>query len=147
MSNEACPLPSSNRSNDPEADAIRRMIGGQRIAVVGLSDNRSRAAWMVASYLKSAGREIIPVNPNFQELMGVRCYPSISAIPGPVDVVDVFRRAEYCAGVVQDAIDAHASGIWLQSGITSREARRLSEEAGIDYVENRCLMVEHMHAR
>jgi predicted CoA-binding protein len=123
------------------------MIRGQRIAVVGLSDNRSRAAWGVASYLKSAGKEIIPVNPNFTELMGAKCYPTVAAIPGQVDVVDVFRRAEFCADVVRDAINARAKGVWLQSGIINAEARRLAEEAGIDYVEDRCLMVEHMHAR
>lgn len=113
--------------------------------MVGLSDNPMRAAWRVASYLKSAGKEIIPVNPNFQELMGMRCYPNVSAIPGRVDVVDVFRRPEYCADVARDAITAGAKGIWLQSGITSAEARRLAEEAGLDYVEDHCLMVEHMH--
>jgi hypothetical protein len=121
------------------------MINGKRIAVVGLSNNPMRAAWRVASYLKSAGKEIIPVNPNFTEVMGLTCYPRISAIPGPVDVVDVFRRPEYCADVARDAIDAGAKGIWLQSGITNSEARRLAEEAGIYYVEDHCLMVEHMH--
>jgi len=145
MSDQACPLPSGNRSNDADADAIRRMLRGQRVAVVGLSDNTMRAAWGIASYLKSAGKEVIPVNPNFAELMGVTCYPSVSAIPGQVDVVDVFRRAEYCADVVRDAINAGAKGVWLQSGITNAEARHLAESAGLDYVENRCLMVEHMH--
>jgi predicted CoA-binding protein len=122
------------------------MLRGKRIAIVGLSDNRSRAAWGVASYLKSVGKEIIPVNPNFQELMGLTCYPAVAAIPGPVDVVNVFRRAQFCADVVRDAIDARAKGVWLQSGIINPEARRLAEQAGIDYVEDRCLMVEHMHA-
>ena len=143
---EACPLPSSNRSNDPEADAVARMLRGRRIAVVGLSDNRSRAAHRIAQFLRSIGREVVPVNPNYQEVMGVQCYPTIASVPGKVDVVDVFRRAEFCADVVRDAIEAGAGGVWLQSGLINAEARRLAEEAGIDYVEDRCLMVEIMHA-
>ncbi|MBC8106935.1 MAG: CoA-binding protein [Anaerolineae bacterium] len=147
MSHDACPLPSSNRSNDPEADAIARMLRGKRIAVVGLSDKRSRTAYRIAEFLRSVGREVVPVNPNYEQVMGLRCYPSVASVPGEVDVVDVFRRAEFCADVVRDAIEANAGGVWLQSGIINDEARRLAEEAGIDYVEDRCLMVEIMHAR
>ena len=146
-SHDACPLPSSNRSNDPEADSIARMLKGKRIAVVGLSDKRSRTAHRIAEFLKSTGREVVPVNPNYDEVMGVRCYPTIASVPGKVDVVDVFRRAEFCADVVRDAIEAGAGGVWLQSGIINDEARRLAAEAGIDYVEDHCLMVEIMHAR
>lgn len=144
---DACPLPSSNRSNDPAADAIARMLKGKRIAVVGLSDKRSRTAHRIAEFLRSAGREVVPVNPNYQQVMGVRCYPSVASVPGKVDVVDVFRRAQFCADVVRDAIEAGAGGVWLQSGIVNDEARWLAEEARIDYVEDRCLMVEIMHAR
>lgn len=146
-SHDACPLPSSNRSNVPEADAITRMLKGKRIAVVGLSDNQSRTAHRVAEFLRSTGREVVPVNPNYEEVMGVRCYPTIASVPGNIDVVDVFRRAEFCDDVVRDAIEAGAGGVWLQSGIINDEARRLALEAGIDYVEDRCLMVEIMHAR
>src|SRR4051812_33903372 len=146
MPDESCPLPSSNRRADSAAEVVARLITAKRIAVVGLSDDTSRAAWMIASYLQSAGREVIPVNPNFAELMGVKCYPTMQAIGERVDLVDVFRRPQFCPAVVEDAIAAGAAGVWLQSGIVSREARRLAEEAGIDYVENRCLMVEMMHA-
>jgi predicted CoA-binding protein len=144
---EACPLPSSNRSTDPEADLIARLIRARRIAVVGLSDHSYRPAYQIASYLKSIGREVIPVNPNFDRVMGTQCYPNVASIPGKVDLVDVFRRAQFCPAVVEDAIAARAGGVWLQSGIVSLEARRLAEDAGIDYVEDRCLMVEIAHAR
>jgi predicted CoA-binding protein len=140
---EACPMPSYGRSSD--AEVIARLVQAKRIAVVGLSDDRSRAAWEIASYLRDAGKDVVPVNPNFKELMGLKCYPTVAAVPGRVDLVDVFRRAEYCPAVVEDAIAARAGGVWLQSGIVSAEARRLASEAGLDYVENRCLMVEHMH--
>jgi len=147
MTEEACPLPSSNRADDSQADAIRRMLAGRRVAVVGLSHKTSRAAWAIAQYIKSVGKEVVPVNPRYDELMGVRCYPTVSAIPGAVDVVDVFRRAEFCPDVVRDAVAAGAGGVWLQSGITSAEARHIAEAAGLAYVEDRCYMVEHMHAR
>src|SRR4051812_39300161 len=99
---EACPLPSS--PEDAEAAAVRRMLAGRRIAVVGLSDDPSRASYGVAQYLRSVGKEIVPVNPNHQMVMGLKCYPSLEAVPGKIDVVDVFRRPEFCADVVRSAI-------------------------------------------
>jgi hypothetical protein len=120
------------------------MINARRIAVVGLSDDPSRPSFGVAAYLVSAGKEIIPVNPNHQRVMGLKCYASLSAVPKPIEVVDVFRRAEFCADVVREAIAAGAGGVWLQSGIVSPEARELALRNGIDFVQNRCLMVEHM---
>ena len=133
-------------SDTVDDDAMRRVLRGQRIAVVGLSDNPMRAAHRIAQFLRSIGREVIPVNPRFETVMGLRCYPTIASIPEKVDLVDVFRRAEFCPDVVRDAIDAKAGGVWLQSGIVSSEARHLAEEAGLDYVEDHCLMVEIMHA-
>ena len=143
---EACPLPLNRQGAGPtgEAAAVRRMVDAKRIAVVGLSDDPSRPSYDVASYLKSAGKEILPVNPNHRTVMGLSCYPSLAAVPGPIDVVNVFRRAEFCAEVVRDAVEVGAKGVWLQSGITSDEARAIARQAGIDYVENRCLKVEHM---
>ena len=146
MSDEACPLPLNRQSGtaDGEAGAVRRMLDAKRIAVVGLSDDPSRPSYDVASYLKSAGKEILPVNPNHKTVMGLPCYPSLAAVPGPIDLVDVFRRPEFCAEVVRDAVDAGAKGVWLQSGISSDDARAIARQAGIDYVENRCLKVDHM---
>src|SRR4051812_15303584 len=92
---EACKLPSSAPAD--EETMIRRMLAGRRIAVVGLSTDRYRASYDVASYLKRAGYEIIPVNPKHDEVMGMKCYPTLQDVPGPIDVVDVFRRPEYCA--------------------------------------------------
>ncbi len=115
-----------------------------RIAIVGLSDDSSRAAWGVATYLKSVGKQIIPVNPKFTDLMGETCYPNVASIPGSVELVNVFRRSDACPDVVRDAIAAHAKAVWLQSGIVSRDARRLADEAGLGYIENKCLMVEVM---
>jgi predicted CoA-binding protein len=139
---DACPLPTGHKVS--EADAVARMVNAKRIAVVGLSDDPSRPSYDVASYLKSAGKEILPVNPNHKTVMGLTCYPSLAAVPGEIDVVDVFRRPEFCAEVVREALAVGAKGVWLQSGVTSAEARAIARSAGIDFVENRCLKVEHM---
>src|SRR3954468_22631460 len=142
MSEEACPLPTGHGSN--EAEAVRRMIDAKRIAVVGLSDDPSRPSYDVAKYLRSVGKEILPVNPSHKTVMGLTCYPSLAAVPGPIDVVNVFRRPEFCADVARDAVEVGAKGVWLQSGIKSEEAREIARKAGIDFVQNRCLKVDHM---
>jgi predicted CoA-binding protein len=142
MPDDACPLPTNSAGR--EAEVIRRMLAAKRIAVVGLSDDPSRASHGVASYLLSVGKEIVPVNPNHQRVLGLRCYPSLEAVPGPIDVVDVFRRPEHCAEVVRSAVAVGAKGVWLQSGIVSKEAERLAHEAGIDFVQDRCMKVDHM---
>src|SRR4051812_33050926 len=143
MSGEACPLPVP--PSQDEAAAVERLLKARRIAVVGLSDDPMRASFGVASYLVSEGLDVFPVNPNLKTVMGLKCYPSLKDVPKPIELVDVFRRPEYCADVVRDAIAAGAKGVWLQSGIVSAEAQRLAREAKIDFVQNRCLMVEHMH--
>jgi uncharacterized protein len=142
MSGEACPLP--DRSARPN-DSLRRMLGAQRIAVVGLSDDPSRASYGVARYLQSVGKQIIPVNPNCQQVLGEKCYPTLESIPGPVDVVDVFRRSEFCAEVVRSALAIGAKGVWLQSGIVSEEAAQIARKAGIDFVQDRCMKMDHMY--
>ena len=120
------------------------MLAGKRVAVVGLSDDPNRPSHDVATYLQSVGKEIIPVNPNHRTVLGLKCYPSLEAVPGTIDVVDVFRRPEFCADVVRSAVAVGARGVWLQTGITNREAERLAAEAGLDFVQDRCLKVEHM---
>src|SRR5438270_9663234 len=97
MSEEACRL--SSGKGDPEAAMLRRMLSARRIAVVGLSDDPSRASYDVANYLRNAGKEIVPVNPNHKTVFGLTCYPSLEAVPGQIDLVNVFRRPEYCADV------------------------------------------------
>lgn len=141
MSGEYCSLPA--REGDPEQEAIRRMLSARRIAVVGLSDDPSRPSYGVSSYMRSAGKEIVPVNPSHETVMGLKCYPTLEAVPGPVDLVNVFRRPRACADVVRSAIAIGAKGVWLQSGIRNDEAWGLAEEAGLDFVQDRCIMVEH----
>jgi predicted CoA-binding protein len=144
MSHDSCPVPPHPR--DDERAIIQRLLRAQRIAVVGLSDDPSRPSYGVAAYLIDAGRDVIPVNPNHATVLGRECYARLEDVPGPIDLVDVFRRPEYCAEVARSAVAVGAKGVWLQSGIRSVEARRIAEQAGVDYVEDRCLMVEHRRA-
>jgi uncharacterized protein len=142
MAGESCPLP--KEPAEDERQVIRRLLQLQRIAVVGLSDDPGRPSHYVSMYMRDrAGKEIIPVNPSLESVFGTKCYASIEDIPGEVDLVNVFRRPDACPQVVRAAIRKGAKGIWLQAGIISDEARRLAKEAGIDYVEDHCIMVEH----
>jgi uncharacterized protein len=113
------------------------------IAVVGASPDPSRTSHGVMRYLQRVGYRCIPVNPNAREVLGERCYPSLADVPEPVDLVDVFRRAEYCADVAREAAATGAPALWLQLGLRSAEARDVAEEAGMEYVEDACTAVVH----
>ncbi len=115
------------------------------IAVVGASPDPSRTSHRVMRYLQGAGYRCIPVNPNADEVLGERCYPSLADLPEPVDLVDVFRRAEYCADVAREAAATGAPALWLQLDLRSVEARDVAEAAGMDYVEDACTAVVHRH--
>lgn len=128
-----------------EQEAIERMLRGARvIAVVGCSPERGRAGHDIPARMQAAGFRIVPVNPYFagQEVLGERCYASLADIPEPVDLVNVFRRPEFVADVVREAIAIGAPAVFVQQGIVSAEARRLAQEAGIGYVDDRCIAVE-----
>jgi predicted CoA-binding protein len=142
MPNDACPLPSEPTYN--EERIIERLLKVDRIHIVGLSDDPGRTSYAIGQYLLSNGKQIVPVNPNHAKAMGLTSYPTLTASPKPVELVNVFRRSEFCADVVREAIAAGAQGVWLQSGVYSPQARQLAIEAGIDYIEDRCIMVEHM---
>jgi predicted CoA-binding protein len=113
------------------------------IAVVGASPDPSRTSHGVMRYLQRVGYRCIPVNPNADEVLGERCYPSLANLPEPVDLVDVFRRAEYCAEVAREAAAIRAPALWLQLGLRSAEARDVADEAGMEYVEDACTAVVH----
>ena len=115
----------------------------QTIAVVGASPDPSRTSHRVMRYLQRVGYRCIPVNPNADDVLGERCYPSLADLPEPVDLVDVFRRAEYCADVAREAAAIGAPALWLQLGLRSAEARDVAEEAGMEYVEDACTAVVH----
>jgi predicted CoA-binding protein len=116
------------------------------IAVVGASRDPGKPVHTVPAQMQRHGWRIIPVNPYADEILGERVYRSLAEIPHPVDLVDVFRPSQDAAEVVRQAVAIGAPAVWLQLGIVSAEARRIAEEAGIDYVEDRCLVVERAAA-
>jgi len=129
---------------DPHTDGqIRSILSLKRIAVVGMSKDPAKAAHYVPRYLSENGYDVIPVNPNADEILGKRCHPSVAGVGGEIDVVCVFRPSEDVLPVVRDAIGTGPKVIWLQEGIHSPEAEGLARDAGIDVVFNRCMMAEH----
>jgi predicted CoA-binding protein len=113
------------------------------IAVVGLSNKRFRPSYGVAEYMKRAGFQIIPVNPGAAEIMGETCYPDLDSVPGPVDIVDIFRRSEYVPEIVEAAIRKGVKAIWMQEGVYHEEAAHAAEAAGIAVVMDRCILKDH----
>jgi uncharacterized protein len=117
------------------------------IALVGASPNPWRPSHGVMRYLLEQGYRVIPVRPLVSKVLGVRCAGALAEIGEPIDLVDVFRRAEFCPQVAQEAAAAGAKALWLQLEIVSPEARVIAEEAGMDYVENECTAIVHRAMR
>jgi hypothetical protein len=113
------------------------------IAMVGLSPKESRPSNMVARYLIEAGYTVIPVNPGQEKILGLDCYPDLSAIPTPVDIVDIFRRSEDVPPIVAEAIAIGAKAIWMQEGVIHAEAARTAKAAGLMVVMDRCIKTMH----
>ncbi len=123
---------------------IQRVLHNARsVAVVGLSKNELRASNFVGYYLLRHGYRMIPVNPRESEILGQKCYPSLTDVPERVDVVNVFRAPAALPGVVEETIAIGASALWCQFGVVNLEAARTAAEAGIDVVMDRCIKVEH----
>lgn len=131
------------RYQDPET--IRAILRETRtIAVVGLSPDPGRPSHDVARYLQAAGYRIVPVNPMVREILGEPCYATLSDIPFPVDLVDVFRRSEYVPAIAEEAVKVGAKSLWLQLGVISPEGEEIAERGGLRVVVDRCTKVEHM---
>jgi len=120
------------------------LLEARTIALVGASANPAKPSNGVMRYLLGAGYRVIPVRPlDCDEVLGVPCVASLGEIDGHIDLVDVFRRPEYCAGHAREAVAAGAGALWLQLGIRSDDARRIAAQAGLDYVEDACTAVVH----
>ena len=128
-------------------DLLKNM---QSIAVIGASPARTRASNSIVRYLIQNGFKVIPVNPNYDSVEGIRCYAAIGEIPldTRVDVFTIFRNARYSADTVRDIVEwAEESGqspaVWTQLGVSTPEAEKVARDARLKYVRNRCIMVEH----
>ena len=127
-----------------DISTLRRILRDCRtIAVVGLSAEWHRPSYFAAKYMQQHGYRIIPVNPRYTKVLGVRCYPSLDAIGERVDMVDVFRRTEDVLPIAQQAVAIGARCLWQQIGVVNREAAELARAAGLDTVMDRCVKIEH----
>lgn len=137
-----CELPVQNASSDEITQIVK---SAKTIAVVGLSSNPDKASYRVAMYLRDVGFTIIPVNPTLTEWQGLKTYASVNDIPGPIDIVDIFRRPEDVLPVVAEAIAKKAKVVWMQLGIVNNAAADAARAAGLKVVMDRCLLVEHQN--
>jgi predicted CoA-binding protein len=113
------------------------------IAVVGLSSKKFRPSYGVAEYMQKEGYRIIPVNPNETEVLGEKAYARLEDVPGHIDIVDIFRRSEFVAPLVDEAIRRGASAVWMQEGVVDEEAAEKARAAGLAVVMDRCILKEH----
>lgn len=115
----------------------------QSVALVGVSSNPLRSSNFVATYLVRTPYRVYPVNPNYDEVLGKKCYPSLASLPEVPDVVDCFRKAEDLGEVVEEAIEVGAKVVWFQLGLRNDEAAQMALDAGLAVVQDRCLKIEH----
>jgi len=113
------------------------------IAVVGVSANWYRPSYFAAKYMKDRGYRMIPVNPNYREVLGEKCYANLLDIPEHVDIVDCFRKSAEIVPLARDAVRIGAHVLWMQLGIRNDEAARIASDAGLDVVMDRCVKIEH----
>jgi hypothetical protein len=126
--------------SDPIAEILQR---AKTIAVVGLSDNPLRPSHGVSAYLQAQGYRIIPVNPQIQEALGEKSYPSLLDVPERIDIVDIFRRPEFVEEVVDQAIQLKVPAVWMQEEVIHEKAAEKARQAGIFVVMDRCILLEH----
>jgi len=119
------------------------LLSAKTIASVGLSSSDEKESYWIVLYLKEQGYRIIPVNPKATEIFGEKVYPDLSAIPNPVDVVQVFRKPEDVPAVVDEAIKIGAKVVWMQEGIVNEEAAEKARAAGLQVVMNACMRATH----
>jgi predicted CoA-binding protein len=124
-------------------DCLRILDRYRRIVMVGLSANPMRPSHFAAIYMLSKGYDIVPVNPREKQILGRTCYASVRDVPGPVEIVDIFREMAAVPAVVDDAIAAGAKVVWMQLGLVHEEAAGRARQAGLEVVMDRCVKIEH----
>ncbi len=133
----------SQASSYARAEDIQRILQYKKIAVVGLSPDPFRPSHVVATYMQRHGYRIVPVNPYCEIVLNERVYPDLRRIPFPIDVVDIFRRPDEVAEVVEQAIRKGAKAIWMQEGVVDDLAAERARRAGLLVVMDRCMLKEH----
>ncbi|MEB3210598.1 MAG: CoA-binding protein [Leptolyngbyaceae bacterium] len=138
--------PNTDSADELKTDERMRHIlqNSRAIAVVGHSDRPNRASYQVAHFLRTVGYTVIPVNPLLSTIDGVPCYGSLRDIPTPIDIVNVFRRSEHLAEIVDEAIALHIPTVWAQLGVSDAQAQQAAQEAGLNVIMDRCIKIEHI---
>lgn len=131
-----------------DTGSIRSMLGqAKTIAMVGLSPNRQRPSYFVGSYLRYEGYRVVPVNPRASEILDQKAYPDLRSIDldetGPIDIVNIFRRAEECDEIVAQAIEIEARNVWMQLRVVNLNAAERAASAGLGVIMDRCIKIEH----
>jgi uncharacterized protein len=125
------------------ADRIRILERYKRIAMVGLSSNPFRPSHFAAIYLLAQGYDVTPVNPREKQILGRQSYPSLLEVPGPIEIVDIFRETAAVPAIVEEAIQRDAKVIWMQLGVIHEPAAERARQAGLEVVMDRCIKIEH----
>ena len=129
--------------DDHSDEQIRDILSLKKVVVIGMSKNSQKAAHFVPKYLSDNGYDITPVNPTSEEILGKKCYNSISEINEEIEIVDIFRPSDQVLPFVQEAIKKKPKVIWMQEGIHNSEAEELARKEGITVIFNRCMLAEH----
>jgi predicted CoA-binding protein len=130
--------------HNPPDEAIRAVLATPRtVAVVGCSPNPERDSHRIAKLLQDRGHRVIPVNPGQRMILGETCYARLRDIPEPVEMVDIFRRSEEVAPIVDEAIEVGASIVWMQLGVIDEQAAGVAQAAGLTVVMDRCPAIEY----
>ncbi|MEK0347498.1 MAG: CoA-binding protein [Nitrosopumilus sp.] len=129
--------------DDHSDEQIRDILSLKKVVVIGMSKNSQKAAHFVPKYLSDNGYDITPVNPTSEEILGKKCYNSVSEINEEIQIVDIFRPSDQVLPFVQEAIKKKPKVIWLQEGIHNSEAEELARKEGIKVIFNRCMLAEH----
>ncbi len=130
----------STQSDEKKKELLQK---SKTIAIVGLSDDPYRASNKIGHYLQKQGYKVIPVNPNIRKVLGETSYPDLSSVPEPIDLVDVFRNENELLSVIEEAADNKIPAVWLQAGLVCQDGLPVAEKAGMDLIDNCCIMVEH----
>jgi uncharacterized protein len=136
-----CEIPTTNATSDEIAEILRR---AKTIAVIGASLKPERPSHWISVYLKEQGYKVIPVNPGLSEVLGDKCYKTLSDITEPIDIVDIFREPNAVPAIVDEAIAKKAKVIWMQQGIVHNDAAAKAKAAGLTVIQNKCIYQEHM---
>jgi uncharacterized protein len=133
---------SNGENNMINANIPQILEETKTIAVVGISDNPSRASYSVSKKLLAHGYTVVPVNPVLEEWNGMKVYPDLESIPGDIDMVDIFRRSEFVSEIVDEAIAKKVKTVWMQLGVIDEASAQRAEAAGLNVVMDRCTAIE-----